>query len=244
MARVQRRPKLSVILPTLNEAKSIALLLAELSLIDDQLELIVVDGGSTDLTPLIAEIAGAKVLQMNKANRGNQLKIGAIKSNGENLLFLHADSILPRASSNFLRSFIQSEQNKHAAYFFNFKTNSKGIIFRLLEIAVFIRSHLFKLPYGDQGLLISRDMYLISGGYKDLNIMEDLEFIQRLSKLTKIHGLGVDLITDGKRWNKGQVIKNAIKNAKLRYKWSKGESAESLAKEYYSERKEQMNQIE
>ena len=186
MVRARVHPKLSIILPTLNEAQKLPLLLAELTLINDDIEIIIVDADSKDLTRLIGEIAGAKVLLSSQANRGYQLNYGSINANGEWLLFLHADSKLPRESSQQLKDFIQSNQEKGFAWFFNFRTNSKGMIFRLLEIAVFIRSNLLKIPYGDQGLLISKELYEATGGYKALHLMEDLEFVIRLSKKTSL----------------------------------------------------------
>ncbi len=239
MVRVLTKPKLSVILPTLNESQKLPLLLAELTLIDDHVELIIVDANSKDLTRFIGELAGAKVLLSTKANRGYQLNCGSINAKGEWLLFLHSDSKLPRKSSEQLRDFIKSNPKKCFAWFFNFRTNRKGIIFKLLEIAVFIRSNIFKVPYGDQGLLISNEMYIASGGYKDLYIMEDLEFITRLSKQTKLKALGISLITDGRRWKNGEVLKNAMINSNLRSRWKKGESSESLYKKYYSKNHQQ-----
>ncbi len=234
MAATQTFPKLSIIIPTINEASRLPLLLADLSLLYDKCELIISDAGSQDLTTLIGKLAGAKILFSNEANRGLQMKKAALEASGEWLLFIHADCRLTRNSGKVISKHIQTKTHKEYAWFFNFKVNKRGFIFRLLELSVFIRSNLFKRPYGDQGLLITKELYMAFGGYKELRIMEDLDLVLRISKEKKIKCLGVNLISDGRKWDKGQVIKNAFKNAKLRKRWSKGENHKSLAKEYYS----------
>ncbi len=94
MARLQKFPTLSIVIPTLNEAIHLPLLLADLNAWPYDFELTIVDGGSIDLTISIAEIQGVDVIKSNKKNRGYQLKTGAYNSKGEWLLFLHADSRL------------------------------------------------------------------------------------------------------------------------------------------------------
>ena len=234
MARPQKLPTLSIIVPTLDEASHLPLLFADLNLWPYEYDLMIVDGGSKDLTVSIAKIQGVNILKSPKKSRGYQLKIGASKAKGDWLLFLHADSRLDPEWANSLLKIISKKSSKDSAWYFDFKVNRKEIIFRLLEIAVFIRSNLLKEPYGDQGLLISKELYLSTGGYKDLYLMEDLDFVQRLARARKLRGLGVCLITHGRKWSKGGVIKNAIKNASLRTRWRNGASTKMLFNEYYS----------
>ncbi len=103
-----------------------------------------------------------------------------------------------------------------------------------MEIAVAIRSYLLQRPYGDQGLLIHRDLYYNSGGFSSLKIMEDLDFITRITKTTKVKRIKGNIYTDGKKWSKSNIIKRAIKNAKLRKKWRQGYDIDALSKEYNS----------
>ncbi len=233
MVRDIRNPKISVIVPTLNEAENLPLLLGDLSLFDEFIELIIIDGGSQDKTKLIGELFGANVFLSERANRGYQLNYGAKKSKCDYFLFLHADSRISKKSLNYLLKAIQSKEFKKYAWFFNFRVAKKSLMFRLLEIAVYLRSHVFKKPYGDQGLIISRDLYYSIGGYKDLHLMEDLDFVFRLSKPNKLKCLGFTLITGTRKWDKKGVIKNAILNAQLRSRWKKGASSKSLSDEYY-----------
>ena len=147
-------PKISVIIPTCNEATNLPLLLSDLSILDEDGEIIIMDAASEDKTIEIANIYGARIYKSNKKNRGLQLNSGAKKARGEWFIFLHADSRLDR---NWLRKirpvFFEKELY---VYYFKFKINDQKIIYRFLEILVNFRSYFLKTPYGDQGLLINR----------------------------------------------------------------------------------------
>ena len=234
MARSKKFPTLSVIIPTLNEADHLPLIIADLNDWPYDFELIIVDGGSTDSTISIAEIQGIDIIKSSEANRGYQLKIGASNARGDWYLFLHADS---RFSSRWVKSLYKIIQNKKSEYFawyFDFKIKNHNLEFRLLEIAVALRSHFLQRPYGDQGLLIHKDLYYSSGGFYSLKIMEDLDFITRITKTTKVKRIRENIYTDDIKWVGSNIIKRAIKNANLRRKWRKGYNLDNLSKEYNS----------
>jgi len=233
MDRLQRIPTLSIIIPTLNEANHLPLLLADLKSWPRKLDLLIVDGGSTDLTVSIGEIQGIKVIESLHRNRGYQLNLGASKAKGDWLLFLHADSRLDKSWEEKIIYILKNYSSKEFAWYFNFKIRKNNFQYRLLEIAVAIRSYLFNKPYGDQGLLIHKDLYNSSKGYYPLKLMEDLEFITRLTKTNKLRGIGSDLYTDDIKWVNSNIIKHAIKNATLRRKWRQGYDIDQLSKEYY-----------
>ena len=186
MARLQKLPTLSIIIPTLNEATHLPLLLADLNEWPYGYELIIVDGGSTDLTTSIAKIQGLDVINSPKRNRGYQLKTGASKAKGDWLLFLHADSRLGTDWANNILKIINTKTSKNFAWYFDFKIKKDNLEFRFLEIAVSLRSHFLQRPYGDQGLLIHKDLYYNSGGYSSFKIMEDIDLITRITKKTKV----------------------------------------------------------
>ena len=234
MARLQKFPTLSIIVPTLNEASHLPLLFADLNEWPYDFDLIIVDGGSKDLTISIAEIHGVNVIRSLKKSRGYQLKIGASKAKGDWLLFLHADSRLDSRWVNSLLKIIQNRASKNSVWYFDFKIKKTNLEFRILEIAVALRSHFLQTPYGDQGLLIHKSLYHLSGGYSSLRIMEDLELITRITKNKKAKRIGANIYTDDIKWTKSNIIKRAIKNARLRKKWRQGYSIDKLSKEYYS----------
>ena len=234
MARLQKFPSLSIIIPTLNEAIHLPLLLADLNAWPHDFELTIVDAGSIDLTISIAQIQGINIIKSSKKNRGYQLKIGASNASGDWLLFLHADSRLEQKWANTLLKIIQNKTSENFAWYFDFKINKSNLEFRFLEIAVAIRSYFLQRPYGDQGLLIHKDLYYRSGGFSSLKIMEDVDIITRITQKNKVKRIRENIYTDAIKWSDSNVIKRAIKNAKLRKKWRQGYDVENLFKEYYS----------
>ena len=234
MARSQEIPTLSIVIPTLNEALHLPLLLSDLNVWPNDFELIIVDGGSIDLTISIAQIQGVDVIKSPKKNRGYQLKAGASNARGDWLLFLHADSRLRIGWVSSLSQIIQNKKSKNFAWYFDFKIKKDNLEYRFLEIAVALRSLFLQHPYGDQGLLIHKDLYYKTGGYSSLKIMEDIDLITRITKKTKLKRIRENIYTDDKKWTNSNIIKRAIKNYKLRKKWRQGYDIDNLSKEYNS----------
>ena len=234
MARLQKFPNLSVIIPTLNEANHLPLLFADLNEWPYDLDLAIVDGGSKDLTISIAKMQGINVIKSLKQSRGHQLKIGASNAQGDWLLFLHADSRLDSRWVNSILKIIKNKTSKNFAWYFDFKIKKNNLEYRILEIAVALRSYFLQTPYGDQGLLIHRDLYYLSGGFDSLKIMEDLDLITRITKTNEAKSIGNNIYTDDIKWAESNIIKRAIKNSRLRKKWRQGYDINNLSKEYYS----------
>ena len=234
MARSQKIPTLSIVIPTLNEALHLPLLLSDLNVWPNDFELIIVDGGSIDLTISIAQIQGVDVIESPKKNRGYQLKTGASNARGDWLLFLHADSRLKTSWVRSLSQIIQNKKSKNFAWYFDFKIKKDNLEYRFLEIAVALRSLVLLHPYGDQGLLIHKDLYHKIGGYSSLEIMEDIDLITRITKKTKLKRIRESIYTDDRKWTNSNIIKRAIKNYKLRKKWRQGYDIDNLSKEYNS----------
>ncbi len=223
-------PKISIIIPTNNEANNLPLLLSDLSLSKKDGEIIIIDCKSKDKTIDIANIYGAKVFISSEKNRGLQLNIGADNAIGEWFIFLHADS---RLSRDWFKKVKEVLTNNEFIYYFKFKVNDINLLFRFLEILVNIRSYFLKSPYGDQGLIIHKKTYLKNKGYKKIPLMEDLDFIKRLNNKKNLKLLNFPILTSSRKWKKTNVLLQAIKNWNFRRRWSKGESIESLYIEYY-----------
>lgn len=170
------KPSLSVIIPTLNEEKYLPLVLKSLKLISPD-EVIVVDGGSKDKTYEIAKSLGARVI-LSEKGRGNQLKAGAEASKGDLLLFLHADTqILDKICLKTLY-----KKGIMAGYFrLTYKSNK--ISLKIYEKLINLRSRVFHLPYGDQGIFVERKLYERLGGFKEYPFLEDFDFIWRLRRV-------------------------------------------------------------
>jgi len=223
--------KISIIIPTINEANNLPLLLSDLSTIHKDGEIIIVDGGSKDKTIDIANIYGAKVFISKERNRGLQLNIGSRNSKGDWLIFLHADTRLTHDWFRKTNSFLK--ENKNSIYYFKFKIDNKKIIYRVLEILVNIRSKYFKQPYGDQGLIIHRNTYFKNNGFKEIPLMEDVDFLRRLKNKKDLKELNSPIFISSRKWEKTNIFLQAIKNWHFRRRWLKGESLKSIYSDYY-----------
>ncbi len=223
--------KFSIIIPTINESNNLPLLLSDLANIHKEGEIIIVDCGSEDRTIDIANIYGAKVYKSKERNRGFQLDMGAKKSKGEWLIFLHADT---RLTNNwFTKVKLVLNGDKNFIYHFKFKINEKKIIYRVLEILVNFRSKFFKQPYGDQGLIIHRSIYIKNEGFRKIPLMEDVDFLRRLKNKKYLKQLNLPIFTSSRKWEKTNIFFQAFKNWKYRRRWLKGDSTKTIYSEYY-----------
>ena len=223
--------KISIIIPTINEANNLPLLLSDLSSIHNAGEILIVDCGSEDKTIDIANIYGAKVYKSKERNRGLQLDIGAKNSKGEWLIFLHADTRLTNDWFTKIKSVFKGDKN--FIFYFKFKVNDKKIIYRILEILVNFRSQYFKQPYGDQGLIIHREIYNKNNGFRKIPLMEDLDFFRRLKNKKDLKQLNIPIFTSSRKWERTNIFLQALKNWNFRRRWLKGESTKSIYSDYY-----------
>ena len=222
--------RISIIIPTLNESSNLPLLFSDLSEIINISEILIIDSTSTDKTKDIALINGARFYKINKNNRGLQLNYGAKKAKGEWLLFIHADS---RLKFNWSRKVVDiSKRDSDFIYYFNFKVNNKSFTYRFLEFFVNLRCFLFKTPYGDQGLLISKENFKTYGGYKTIPLMEDFDFINRINK-KNLKSLKTPIFTSSRKWEKVNFVWQSFKNWYLRRLMLKGYSINRIYDNYY-----------
>tara|TARA_Y100000991_G_scaffold8565_1_gene6337 strand:+ start:877 stop:1560 length:684 start_codon:yes stop_codon:yes gene_type:complete len=224
-------PRISIIIPTFNESQNLPLLLSDLSISSEETEIIIVDCNSEDKTRDIGNLYGTKIYKSKKKSRGYQLNIGAKKAEGKWFFFLHADSRLSQGWFKKITTTIKGDEN--FVYFFKLKINNKKLIYRFLEVAVNLRSYIFRDPYGDQGLLIQRATYFKNKGYKKIPLMEDLDFIKRLKNKFSLKMLTIPIYTSSRKWAKTNIIFQTFKNWNLRRRWLRGESIKSLYNEYY-----------
>ena len=223
--------KISIIIPTINEANNLPLLLSDLSIIQKVGEIIIVDCGSKDKTIDVANIYGAKVYKSKERNRGLQLDLGAKNSKGEWLIFLHADTRL--TNDWFIKIKSVFKEDKNFIYNFKFKINNKKKIYRVLEILVNFRSRYLKQPYGDQGLIIHKSIYLKNNGFRKIPLMEDVDFFRRLKNKEDLKQLNLPIFTSSRKWERTNIFFQALKNWNFRRRWLKGESTKSIYSEYY-----------
>lgn len=223
---------LSVVIPVRNEAARLPLLLADLAAAPAALlrEVWVVDGGSRDGSARLARLAGAQLLA-SAPGRGDQLRRGIDLCTGPWLLLLHADARLPAGWPQQIQRAIAAGDG--TAWAFPLAIEAAGPALQLVAALSTLRSRCWELPYGDQGLLLSRALYELSGGVAPLPLMEDLDFVLRLRRLAPIRLLQRPLRVDGRRWRRLGVWRTTWRNALLRRAWRRGVDPALLARRYY-----------
>ncbi len=201
-AAAERR-RISVIIPTLNEADNIVDTLKHVQS-GKNLEIIVVDGGSSDNTVQLAKDMGATVIQ-TPTGRAGQMNAGAEAACGEILVFLHTDTRLPPKFDEHIRRAMDGAGV--AASAFELRVDSPISTFRVIERLANWRSRRMQMPYGDQAIFVSASLFRGIGGFRDIPIMEDFELMQRLKKQGKIITLSVPVYTSPRRWLKTGIYK-------------------------------------
>ena len=210
---------ISVVIPTYNAGSTLVHTLAALvpAVVDGLVqEAIIADGGSTDDTDAIADAAGTHLVKAPRG-RGTQLDVGAALAKGDWLLFLHADTVLEPGWAEEAESFIErieSGRRPEAAAYFRFCLDDDGFMPRLAEALVGLRCGLFSLPYGDQGLLISRVHYRRLGGYSPIPLMEDVDLVRRL-KRRELLGLRSRAVTSARRYRSEGYVVRSFRNLGL-----------------------------
>lgn len=205
------RAPLSVVAPTLNAAAGMAPLLAQLargSAAGLVRELVISDGGSGDDIAALAEGVGARFLT-GAPGRGGQLRRGAEAADGDWLLFLHADSRLPEGWIGAVERHIEEAPDQAAVFRLAFDDQSFAA--RWVAGWANLRTRLFALPYGDQGLLISRPLYDAVGGFADIPLMEDVAIVRALGR-RRIARLPQALTTSAVKYQREGWLKRGWKN--------------------------------
>jgi rSAM/selenodomain-associated transferase 2/rSAM/selenodomain-associated transferase 1 len=227
-----RSRDISIIIPALNEAPSIPKTLSNLKH-GDNLEVIVVDGGSEDNTADLARSLGAKVITTS-AGKAVQMNAGASAANGEVIMFLHADTRLP---ANFEKLILHTvQQNGATAGAFRLKIDSDARGLRLIEKVAYLRSRFLQMPYGDQGIFLTKTIFNEIGGFPDLPIMEDFVLIRRLKRKGKIIILPQCVLTSPRRWIQMGIFKTWLINQLIIIAYYLGIPPKRLASWYRREK--------
>ena len=219
----------SIVIATLNAAEELPACLEHLmeglaaGLIR---ELVISDGGSGDATRAIAEATGAEWLS-GPPSRGGQLRRGCAAAKGDWLLVLHADTHLQPGWAGAVAQHLQEGQGRPAHFRLRFR--AKGLMPAWVAGWANLRARLFGLPYGDQGLLIRRDVYEAAGGYPDQPLMEDVALVRRLKGLT---GLPCAALTSAVRYQRAGWLRRGGRNLWTLTRYFLGVKPEKLASTY------------
>lgn len=219
---------LSVIIPALNEEKHLPDTLAVVCAADIS-EVIVVDGGSNDQTVMLARTAGCTVLTC-PPGRARQLNHGAAAASGELLLFVHADTLLPRNFPSRVRQTMAQPDVALGAFSLAIDSVRPGLT--LIARVANIRSRFCNLPYGDQALFTSRTLFTAIGGFPAMEIMEDFVFVRRMQQLGRVVLLPEKVITSARRWQNIGPIRTTLINQLIVCGYSLGVPPAKLARWY------------
>lgn len=202
---------LSVVIPTLDAAATLPATLATLGEAKGLVhEIVVADGGSRDGTVALAEALGARTISAPRG-RGSQLAAGAAAANGGWLCFLHADTRLEAGWSAAVARFIGVPANRERAAYFVYRLDDAATSARRLERLVAWRGRALGLPFGDQGLILARELYLAIGGIPPLPLMEDVALVRRIGR-RRLVALEACAITSAARYRREGYIRRPLRN--------------------------------
>lgn len=219
--------RISIIIPTLNEAASITATLEHIRN-RPNVEVIVADGGSNDQTTELARAAGATVVHSNQG-RGKQMNAGAALASGEVLLFLHADTKLP---DDFADHVWQTLREGNAGGAFKLRIGADGWMLRMVESAANLRSRWLQLPYGDQAIFVNASKFFSVDGFQNWPLMEDYDFCRRLRKTGRITLAPAFVTTSSRRWQRLGVMRTTLTNLACVVAFRLGVSPVTLARWY------------
>jgi hypothetical protein len=225
---VDTSPRISVIIPALNEAENIGPALAA-ACSGTNIELIVVDGGSDDNTADIARSFGAIVID-TPPGRAGQMNSGAAHATGDLLLFLHADTLLPDGFDKLARDALN--QTGIAAGAFEFRMDATSPSLNIIQRLTNHRSRRWQMPYGDQGLFVRKELFHALGGFPDMPIMEDFEFVRRLRRHGRVVTVPTPAVTSARRWLNRGVWRTTLLNNLIVAAYYFGVSPTRLARWY------------
>jgi len=228
--------KISLVVPIYNEADGLSAFLNHLNPFP-LFEMIVVDGGSSDQSTRILSNweKDPKALCHRRfvttaRGRGRQMNAGAKEAKGEVLLFLHADTRLP---AHALRPILKTMADReHVGGAFRLSIDSAHLILKMISFSANLRSRFLQLPYGDQGYFVRQTVFEAMGGYADLPLMEDVEFIGRLKHRGKITLLNTTVKTSARRWKRQGYAFTSLRNAMILCLYFLGMSPHRLAQWY------------
>lgn len=221
-------PRLALVVPVLNESAVLPALLEQLAgLRSRSVEIIIVDGGSSDDTVALARQRGFRVVEA-PTGRAGQMNAGAAVSQAGMLLFLHADTQLPPAADRLIMAALRQRPWGR----FDVRITGRSPVLRIVAALMNIRSALTGIATGDQALFMTRVAYDAVDGFPDQALMEDIEISRRLRRLAAPARIKRPALTSGRRWETHGVWRTIVLMWRLRWAYWRGASPEQLARRY------------
>lgn len=222
--------KVSIIMPTLNEAEGIVLTLQSLQLFRSEgHELIVVDAGSDDNTVALAKPLADQVISSERG-RAMQMNAGAKLARGDILLFLHADTTLPENAMTLMCEGLQ--QTGKCWGRFDLRLSGRQLLLRIVERLINLRSRLTGIASGDQAIFIRRGRFLVIDGFPEIPLMEDISISRTLKFYSDPLCLKQPVLTSSRRWEQHGIIRTILLMWRLRLSYYLGADPAALAQKY------------
>ena len=224
-------PLVSILIPTLDEERELPRLLGDLAALHGAWEIVVADGGSRDRTPQIARAHPARARVVESAGgRAAQLNAAARAASGDVLLFVHADSRLPRdAYASLAQAWRAGPQVAGGNFALRFAGDGRferalGAVYRLQ------RRHGFY--YGDSSIWVRRDAFDALGGFREIAIMDDYDFVRRLERSARTRCLPGPATTSARRWRNAGIARTLAAWFVIRWLFVAGVAPQRLARLY------------
>jgi rSAM/selenodomain-associated transferase 2 len=200
--------KLSVIVPMLDEAKTIAATLDAIRAGAPGAEIIVVDGGSNDGSPEVARSRCDSLIQSPRG-RGRQMNAGASCAHGDALAFVHADTIVPPTFGDDIARALADEQI--VAGRFDIALDVDSPFWRFLAWSINVRSRIMKSGTGDQAIFARRSTFTAVGCFSNLDLCEDVDLMRRLRRMGRMACLRQRVMTSARRWRNDGPIRTIFR---------------------------------
>jgi rSAM/selenodomain-associated transferase 2 len=224
------KPRLSIIVPILNEAAGLPSILgALLSYQKPGCEVLLVDGGSKDDSVAIARSAGFKVL-ISERGRALQMNAGAQASQADVLLFLHADTVLPESADLLILDALEGDIRQWGR--FNVRITGRSPMLAVVAWLMNLRSAWTGIATGDQAIFVRRQVFQMMGGFPQQSLMEDIEFSKRIKTRSRPICLYQKVSTSGRRWETKGVWRTIVLMWRLRLAYYFGADPAKLAERY------------
>jgi rSAM/selenodomain-associated transferase 2 len=200
--------KLSVIVPALNEELALGPILDAISGGAPGAEVIVVDGGSSDRSVEIARMRGARALTAPRG-RARQMNAGAAAAHGDALVFVHADTLVPATFACDITSALSNPRVVGGR--FDVALDDSSVRSRCLGRLISLRSRIMRSATGDQAIFVRRQIFISMGGFKEIDLCEDVEFARRLKYRGNLACLRSRVVTSARRWRQNGMLRTVLK---------------------------------
>jgi rSAM/selenodomain-associated transferase 2 len=226
---IEPAPRLSVIVPMLDEEPGIATTLASIRKGAPKAEVIVVDGGSNDGSITAATPLADRVLSSARG-RACQMNVGAAAASGDCLTFVHADTIVPASFGEDIRRALSASEVVGGR--FDVELDDASIPYRLIGILISLRSRISRTATGDQAMFVRRDVFESLGGFPELELCEDLDFARKLKRRGRVACLRTRVTTSARRWHRDGLIRTIVRMWMIRGLYLLGVSPARLRRMY------------